>query len=86
MEIILSFILVLTFAVCVVLTIKMIYHMWYVITNITGKYSSFLVPFILFMPSQFNSLGNKHRLALLPTIFGISVCWLILVYFGVVKI
>jgi hypothetical protein len=60
-------------------TAKMLYHMYYVITNITGKYSSFFGPFILLMPNQFNSKGNEHRNALVPVFIGLILCWLILV-------
>lgn len=57
-----------------VFTGKAIYHMYYVVTNITGKYGSFFGPFVLLMPSQFTAEGNKHRVALAPAIFGVIVC------------
>ena len=64
------------------LTIKAIYHMYHIITNITGKYSSFFGAFLLLMPGQFNETGNKHRIAFGPTILGVMACWLALYLSG----
>ena len=61
---------------------KAIYHMFYVVTNITGKNASLLSPFVLLMPSQFNTLGNQHRVALGPSLLGIAVCWVLLFVSG----
>ena len=61
-----------------VFTGKAIYHMFHVVTNITGKYANFLGPFLLFMPSQFTPEGNKHRVALGSTIIGVIVCWAVI--------
>lgn len=58
-----------------VFTVKAVYHMYFVVTNITGKHGNFLGPFVLLMPSQFNAEGNKHRAALAPALFGVIVCW-----------
>ena len=64
------------------LTAKAIYHMYHVVTNVTGKYASFLGPFLLFMPNQFNETGNKHRVALVPVLLGVLACWLVLFFAG----
>jgi hypothetical protein len=37
------------------------WHFWHMTQNIIGKYSGFLGVFCLFMPSQFNLVGNSHR-------------------------
>ena len=47
------------------LTGKMVFHMHKVVTNVTGKYASFLGALLLFMRSQFNEVGNIHRTKLL---------------------
>ncbi len=78
MEVAQTAIVIITFIACVVLTGKAIYHMWFVVTNITGKYASFLGLLLLLMPSQFNEVGNKHRESLGPTVIGVLICWLIL--------
>ncbi len=82
MEIAQIAIVVVTFIACFILTGKAIYHMWFVVTNITGKYANFLGPLLLFMPSQFNDVGNKHRVSLGPTLIGVLVCWLVLFLSG----
>ncbi len=61
-----------------VLTGKAIYHFYHIITNITGKYANFLVPFIFLMPSQFNKVGNEHRVKFIPVIIGLAICWVII--------
>lgn len=45
------------------------------LNNTTGKYASFLTFLILFMPSQFNEEGNKHRNKLSPSIIGVAISW-----------
>jgi len=71
-------VLLIAFIGAFVFTGKAIYHMYYVVTNITGKYGNFLGPFVLLMPSQFTAEGNKHRIALAPAIFGVIVCWVVI--------
>ena len=63
---------------------KAIFHLYHVLTNVTGKYSGFFGPLLLLMPSQFNDKGNKHRVALGPTLFALMVCWFVLYFTGVV--
>ncbi len=72
--------LLIAFIGAFVFTCKAIYHMYYVVTNITGKYGNFLGPFVLFMPNQFTAEGNKHRVALAPAIFGVIVCWAVIFF------
>jgi len=67
---------------CFVLTGKAIYHMWFVVTNVTGKHANFLGLLALFMPNQFNEVGNKHRASLGPTLIGVLACWLVLFLSG----
>lgn len=57
---------------------KAFFHMYHMVTNTTGKYASFLGPFVLLSPSQFNSKGNQHRIALGTTFLGLFVCWIVL--------
>ncbi len=54
---------------------KAIYHAFYVVTNVTGKYASLLGLFVLLMPKQFNAEGNRHRVALGSALLGVAVCW-----------
>ena len=54
---------------------KAIYHAFYVVTNVTGKYANLFGPLVLFMPNQFNAEGNRHRSALWPALLGVAVCW-----------
>ena len=61
---------------------KAIFHTYHVVTNITGKYASFLGPFVLLSPSQFNSKGNQHRVALGTNFLGLFVCWTVLLVVG----
>jgi len=63
-----------------VFTGKAIYHMYHAVTNITGKYANFLGPFLLLMPSQFNPEGNRHRIAIVPAIIGLIVCWFVILF------
>ena len=44
---------------------KVIFHVYKVVTNVTGKYTSLFGAALLFMPSQFNEEGNFHRVQLL---------------------
>lgn len=76
---------VLAFVACFVLIGKAIYHMWFVVTNVTGKYANFLGPLLLFMPNQFNEVGNKHRASLGLTLLGVLVCWLVLFLSGALE-
>jgi hypothetical protein len=75
---------VLAFMGAIYFTCKAIFHMYNVVTNVTGKYTSFFGPFSLFMASQFNSKGNQHRAALGPAILGLAICWAVLFALGVV--
>ena len=75
MEIVQISILVVAFVSSLYFTGKTIYHMFHMINNITGKYANFLAPFVLFMPSQFNEEGNKHRIKFYPSIIGVAVSW-----------
>jgi len=74
-----TIILILAFIGAFGFTAKSIYHMYHIITNITGKHASFLAPFILLMPSQFNKVGNQHRIKLFPAILGVLICWVVLI-------
>lgn len=64
---------------------KVIFHMYHVVTNITGRYASFLGPLLLLSPSQLNTKGNQHRLALGPALLGLAVCWAVLLAVGAVR-
>ncbi len=64
-------------------TAKSIYHMYYVVTNVKGKHAYLLGAFLLFMPSQFNEKGNRHRNALAQTLVIVIACWVILFFTGV---
>ena len=74
MEIAKAIILIITFVTFFYLILKALYHGFNMINNVTGKYASFLGPLVLFMPSQFNEEGNKHRIKLYPHIIGAAVC------------
>lgn len=76
---------VLVFIACSVLTGKAIHHMWFVVTNVTGKYANFLGPLLLLMPNQFNEVGKKHRASLTSTLIGVLVCWLVLFLSGALE-
>ena len=65
-------------------TCKAIFHMYHVVTNVTGRYASFLGPFILLSPSHFNSKGNQHRVALGPVLLGLAASWAVLFAVGAV--
>jgi hypothetical protein len=73
------------FAGAMYFTGKAIFHTYHVVTNITGRYASFLGPFVLLAPSHFNSKGNQHRLALGPVLLGVAVSWAALFAIGVVR-
>ena len=68
-----------------IFTVKAIYHMYHVLTNVTGKHSGFFGAFLLLMPSQFNEKGNKHRVALGTTLLVVIACWLVLYFTGAVS-
>lgn len=63
---------------CFIFTGKTIYHTWFIVTNIKGKYANYLGPLVFLMPSQLNDAGNKHRRSLGPALLGIIICWLVL--------
>lgn len=65
---------------------KAIFHMYHVVTNTTGKYANFLGPFALLSASQFNSEGNRHRVALVPALLGLAICWGALFAVGAVHV
>ena len=65
-----------------ILTAKATYHMYHVVTNVTGKYSNFFGPLLLLMPSQFNEKGNRHRIALGPVLLWVMACWFVLLLFN----
>lgn len=75
---------VFAFLGAVYFTFKAIFHMYNVVTNITGTYTSFFGPFSLLLPSQLNAKGNQHREALGPAILGLAICWSVLFVLGVV--
>ena len=75
MELVKAIILLLAFVSCFYFTAKAIYHMFHMLNNIIGKYANFLAPLVLFMPSQFNEEGNKHRIKFYPSIIGVAISW-----------
>ena len=77
MEIIKAIILLLAFISFLYFTGKTLYHGFNMINNVTGKYASFFAPLILFMPSQFNEEGNKHRVKFYSSIIGVAISWAI---------
>ena len=85
MEILKFILALLAFVGALILTAKAIYHMYHVVTNVTGKYSGFFGALLLLMPSQFNEKGNKHRVALGPVLLGVMACWFVLYLTGAVK-
>lgn len=78
MELLKDITFVVVLIVCSILTVKCIYHIWFVVTNIKGKFARILGPFLLFMPNQFNDVGNKHRALLFRAVIGVIGCWFIL--------
>lgn len=56
-------------------TAKLIYHTYFVVTNVTGKYASLLGPLVLFIPGQLNASGNKHRAAMARAFLGVVSFW-----------
>ena len=73
------------FVGALVFTAKAIYHTYHVVTNATGKYSGLFGVLLLLMPSQFNEKGNRHRIALGPTLLWLMACWLVLFLTGAVE-
>ena len=47
------------------LILKATHHMFKVVTNRTSRYSYNFGPFVFGMRSQFNAVGNEHRVQLL---------------------
>ncbi len=85
MEVLKAIFTILAFVGALFFTAKAIYHTYHVVTNVTGKYSGFFSALLLLMPSQFNEQGNKHRVALGPTILALMACWLVLFLTGAVS-
>lgn len=73
------------FVGCMYFTCKALFHMYHVVTNVTGRYASLLGPFVLLSSSQFNSKGNQHRVALGPNLLGVALCWAVLFAVGAVR-
>ena len=65
-------------------TIRLTFHMYKIVMNVTGKYASFYGPFILAMPKQFNDEGNLHRIKFLKLIPWLALSYV--VCFGVLYI
>ena len=82
MELVKSISIVVSYIFCFVLIAKAIYHTYYVLTNLIGKHSGKLGFIVLFMPGQFNKIGNQHRVYLIETIIALFICSVILVLLG----
>jgi hypothetical protein len=57
---------------------KVIFHMFKLVTNVTGTYASLFGAFLLFMPSQFNKEGNAHRVILLRWLPWVAISYAVL--------
>jgi hypothetical protein len=71
------------------LTGRLLWHCSHMNQNLIGKYSGFLGLFCLFMPNQFNQVGNHHRVRVLILIPILGLIFLLLLllqsYLGVGK-
>lgn len=74
----------LAFAGILYFAVKMLFHSYHVVTNITGKHASLIGPFVLLSESQFNAKGNRHGLALGTTLLGLTACWAVALAVGMV--
>ena len=50
-----------SFLSSVLLTARALYVMFWVVTNVTGRFALLLGPFLLFMPGMFNEKGDFYR-------------------------
>jgi len=82
-ELVLVIVQFVVFAVAFVLTGKAIFHVFKIVTNITGRWADFMGPLILFSPSQLNAEGNKHRLAFGRLFLPLVVSYIVLFGIGV---
>jgi hypothetical protein len=57
---------------------KVIFHMYKLVTNVTGTYASLFGAFLLFMPSQFNEEGNANRIILLRWLPWVAISYVVL--------
>tara|TARA_R110002167_G_scaffold28380_1_gene95603 strand:- start:46 stop:402 length:357 start_codon:yes stop_codon:yes gene_type:complete len=64
---------ILSFIGTIIFLIKLIYHSTIMFRNVKNEKASFLGPFILFFPSVFNEIGQKHWRAFPPTFFACAV-------------
>jgi len=58
-----------------IFTGKAIYHMFHIVTNVSGKHSSFLGPLVFVLPGQLTAEGERHRKPLVMSIIGVCVGW-----------
>lgn len=70
------------FGCAAICTCKAIYHMFHIVTNVSGRYATFLGPLALILPGQLTPEGERHRkpfgVALLGLVFG----WFVLLATG----
>lgn len=60
--------MIVAFPFAMYFTVRLTFHMYKIVMNVTGKYASFYGPFILAMPNQFSDEGNIHRIKFLKLI------------------
>lgn len=70
--------MVIAFPFAFYFVVRSIFHMYKVVTNITGKYASFYGPLLLLMPSQLNEKGNEHRIKLLYCLVWVILTFVVL--------
>ena len=64
---------------------KAIYHMYHIVTNVSGRYANFLGPFALIVPGQLTKEGERHRKPLGVALLGVAFGWFVLFAIGAVR-
>ncbi len=72
------------FGCAAVFTCKAIYHMFHIVTNVSGRHANFLGPLVLIVPGQLTPEGERHRKPLGISLVGLACGWLVLFAIGAV--
>ena len=81
-EVIRIALLLVSFGCAAIFMCKALYHIFHIVTNVSGRYANFLGPLALIVPGQLTPEGERHRKPLGVALLGLAFSWFVLFAIG----
>ena len=73
------------FSCAFIFTCKALFHMFHIVTNVSGRFANFLGPLVLIVPGQLTPEGERHRKPFGLALVGVALGWFVLFAIGAVR-